>query len=347
MSNKGKVSLFIGAWILTAMASSAASAAEAKVRVGHYPNLTHAQALVGRASGWFESRVQSPIEWKVFNAGPIEMEALLANAIDLGYVGPNPALNAYLRSGGTALKIVAGAASGGAALVTRKEANLKSPSDFRGKRVASPELGNTQDVALRHWLKTQGLQPGKDVQVIPIKNPDILTLFQRKELDAAWVPEPWVTRLIQEGGGTLFLDERDLWPDGRFSTAVLVVRAEFLKQHPDLVRQFIAAHQELTDWIHEHPEESRNQLNETLSRLSGKPLPPELVQEALGRMEITYDPLIPALLTVAGWAQELNYLPRSAQVSNLSVFDLSLLNEVLLEHKRPTIHLPSDQEENR
>ncbi|MBI3615826.1 MAG: ABC transporter substrate-binding protein [Candidatus Omnitrophica bacterium] len=320
------------------------------LRVGHFPNVNHAQALVGQAADWFGPRVGRRIEWKAFNAGPSSMEALLAGAIDLSYVGPNPAVNAYLRSQGKALRIVAGATSGGASLIVRKGANLRSPGDFRGKRVASPELGNTQDVALRHWLKAQALEPGKDVAVIPVKNPDILTLFQRGELDAAWVPEPWATRLISEGGGELYLDERDLWKDRKFPTAVLVVRAEFLKKNRLLVKRFIAAHQELTDWIHQHPEEARGRLNETLGRLAGKPLPISILNQSLERLDITVDPVPDALITAAGWARELGYLPlgshdseitsgaassgRSQEADLQGVFDLSLLNEILSENKR-------------
>ncbi len=208
------------------------------VRVGAFPNITHAQPMVGKATGWFEKALgpNVKIEWQSFNAGPSAVEALFAGAIDMAYMGPNPALTGYVRSQGEALKIVSGAASGGASLVVRADSGIQKPEDFHGKKVASPQLGNTQDVALRAWLKAHGLKTtdkGGDVQVLPIANADQLTLFLKKQLDAAWAPEPWATRLIREGNGRLFLDERDLWPDRQFVTTNLVVSTKFLKAHPD------------------------------------------------------------------------------------------------------------------
>ncbi|MBZ5513724.1 MAG: ABC transporter substrate-binding protein, partial [Acidobacteriia bacterium] len=190
------------------------------VRAGHFPNITHSQGVIGQANGWFEKALSpaARVEWKVFNAGPSAIEALFAGALDLTYIGPNPAITGYVRSQGEALRIVAGATSGGAALVVRTDSGIQKPEDFHGKKVASPQLGNTQDVALREWLLAHGLQSrekGGDVQVIPIANPDQLTLFMKKEIDGAWAPEPWASRLINEAGGRLFLDERTLWPNGQ------------------------------------------------------------------------------------------------------------------------------------
>lgn len=314
-------------------------------RVGYFPNVSHAQALVGQATQWFvqDERIPAPIEWKAFNAGPTAMEALLAGAIDLSYVGPNPAINAYVRSQGEALRIVAGAASGGASLVVRNGAKIQTASDFIGKRVASPEIGNTQDVALRHWLKTQALEAGKSLQVFAVKNPDILTLFERKELDAAWVPEPWTTRLIQEADGRLFLDERDLWQGRQFPTAILVVRTVFLRQHHAIVKQFVRAHQELTVWIANHPQEASIALNDFLAKVAGKPLPPRVLEEALTRLDITYDPIPDALLIAAGRARELGYLPAGQDQSGDlgDIFDLTLLNEILREQGKEPILVSS------
>src|SRR3981189_299047 len=174
------------------------------VRVGAFPNITHAQAMVGKANRWFENALgpTAKIQWTSFNAGPSAIEALFSGAIDMTYVGPNPAITGYVRSNGEALRIVAGAASGGVALVVRNDSGIQKPEDFHGKRVASPQLGNTQDVALRAWLLAHGLKSidkGGDVQVIPLANPDQLTLFLQRQLDASWAPEPWATRLIHEG----------------------------------------------------------------------------------------------------------------------------------------------------
>lgn len=326
------------ALMLVCIVAGSVSAAE-PMRIGHFPNITHAQALVGRANGTFEKRLGSAVAWKVFNAGPTAMEALIAGQLDIAYVGPNPAVNLFLRSRGTALRIIAGAASGGAALVVPANSTVSRPQEFRGKRIASPELGNTQDVALRRWLKGNGLVSGKDIQVAPIKNADILMLFQQGKLAGAWVPEPWVTRLIREGGGRIFLDERSLWPDGRFPTAVVVVRKEFYERNREPVRRFLDAHLEVTEWIRRHPAEAGKRLNEQLGRLAGKQLPPQTLAEALGRVQITYDPLSGPLATSARWAQELGYLPRGTDLATglRGVVDVTLLNELLKARSLPAV----------
>jgi len=314
---------------------------ETAIRVGAFPNITHPQAMVGKSNHWFEKALgpQVKIEWKSFNAGPSAIEALFAGAIDLTYIGPNPAISGYVRSNGEALRIVAGATSGGAALVVRRDSGIQKPEDFHGKRVASPQMGNTQDVALRAWLIAHGMKStdkGGDVQVIPLANPDQLTLFLKKELDAAWAPEPWATRLIQEGNGRLFLDERTLWPGGNFITAHLVVRTQFLKEHPDLVKSWLRAHVELTDWINEHLPEAKGLLNQQIAKETGKALPDGVLDEAFGRMRATYDPLRPSLLNAAKSAFEAGYLGR--QMPDLSsLYDLSLLNQVLAEKGKKAI----------
>ncbi len=284
----------------------------AVVRVGHLPNLTHAQAVIGRAGGWFEERLGGRVEWRHFNAGPSAMEALLAGAIDLAYIGPSPAINVFVRSQGGAIRLIAGGASGGASLVVRRGCGIERPEDFLGKKVAAPEVGNTQDVALRHWLSSYGLRPraqGGDVDVLAINNPDILSLFLRGSLDAAWVPEPWATRLLQEAGGALFLDERDLWPEGRFPTTVLVAGTAFLRSHRDVVERFVRAHAELTEWLGRHPEEARRRLNEGLAQWLGAPLPEAIVEEAWSRVEFVAEPPAEALTVLAKRAWELGFLP--------------------------------------
>lgn len=335
-----KAILLILVFTVVCAVSGKVFAAEA-VRIGHFPNLTHAQALVGRANGTFDQRLESAVEWKVFNAGPTAMEALIAGQLDIAYVGPNPAVNLFLRSKGKALRIIAGAASGGAALVVPVSSSVNRPQDFKGKRIASPELGNTQDVALRRWLKSNGLVPGKDVQVAPIKNADILMLFQQGKLAGAWVPEPWVTRLIKEGGGRILLDERSLWPDGRFPTAVVVVRKAFYERNREQVRRFLDAHVEVTEWIRKHPTEAGRRLNEQLGRLAGKPLPSQTLAEALGRVQITHDPLAGPLATSARWAQELGYLPRGTDlgVGLRGLVDVTLLNELLKVRSLPAVRV--------
>lgn len=319
--------------VILVFAVSAVGYCAEPVRIGYFANITHAQALVGKANGTFEKHAGSTIEWKMFNAGPTAMEALLAGALDMAYVGPNPAVNAYIRSGGTALRIVAGAASGGASLVVHKGSGIKSAADLKGKRVATPEFGNTQDIALRHWLKTQGLKPGKDLQVMPVKNAEILDLFMQKKIAAAWVPEPWVSRLVHEAGGNILLDERFLWPGGKFPTAVLVVRAEYLAKHRDVVIRIIEAHLETTEWIAAQPAKSRKLVNAELAKVTRKPLDAMILNDAFSRMLITYDPSRAALLTSAERARDLGFLPKSDKAPLTGVLDLSILNQLLLARK--------------
>jgi len=331
---------FLAAVVLLAGAVNSA-AGQTVVRIGAFPNITHPQAMVGKGEGWFEKALGSDarIEWKSFNAGPSAIEALFAGALDITYIGPNPAINGYVRSHGEALRVVAGATSGGAALVVRNDSGIQKPEDFHGKHVASPQLGNTQDVALRAWLKTYGMRSadkGGDVMIMPLANPDQLTLFQKKELDAAWAPEPWATRLIKEGNGRLFLDERDLWPKGQFVTALVIVNTKFLREHPDLMKNFIRAHVELTDWINSHLPEAKKALNLQIQKETGKALSPAVLDEAFGRLAVTYDPLRASLLTSARSAFEAGFLGKT-QPDLSSLYDLSLLNQVLAEKKLKAI----------
>jgi NitT/TauT family transport system substrate-binding protein len=333
-----KIRIALTGALLALLAS--VSQAQVTVRAGYFPNITHAQALVGRANGRFEQELGpgAKVEWKTFNAGPSAIEALFAGAVDLIYIGPNPAITGYIRSQGQALRVVAGAASGGAALVVRTGANIHKPEDFRGKKVASPQLGNTQDVALRAWLSQNNLKPtdkGGDVQVIPLANPDQLTLFQKGQLDASWAPEPWATRLIQEGGARLFLDERSLWPNHRFVITEIVVRTDFLKQHPDMVKRWLFAHVELTQWISKNTEQAKSILNQQIAKDTGRALPQKVLDEAFGRLEVTYDPIRSSLLVSADRAYAAGFLRQKPELSNL--YSLDLLNEVLREKELATV----------
>jgi NitT/TauT family transport system substrate-binding protein len=315
--------------------------AQTVIHVGAFPNITHPQAMVGKANGYFEKAMGSnvKIDWKTFNAGPAAIEALFAGAIDMTYVGPNPTISGYVRSDGEALRVIGGAASGGAALVVRADAGINKPEDFHGKRVATPQQGNTQDVALRSWLKAHGMkarEKGGDVQVMPMANPDQLTLFLRKDLDAAWAPEPWATRLVREGNGKLFLDERDLWPHGQFVVTNLIVRTKFLKEHPDLVKNWIRANVELTDWINKNLPEAKKLLNQQIQKETGKALSQGLLDEAFTRIEVTYDPLRDTLLTSAHSAFDAGFLGN--KMPDLSrLYDLNLLNQVLAEKGKKAI----------
>lgn len=327
------------ALILAAMALPAFG--QAVIRVGAFPNITHAQAMVGKANGWFEKGLGSgvKVQWTSFNAGPSAIEALFAGAIDMTYIGPNPTISGYVHSNGEALRVIAGAASGGVALVVRNDSGINRPEDFHGKRVASPQLGNTQDVALRAWLKSQGLKPtdkGGDVQVIPLANPDQLTMFLQKQLDASWAPEPWASRLIHEGNAHLFLDERSLWPQGQFVITNLIVSTKFLHDHPDLVRNWLTLHVELTDSINSHPAEAKALVNQQIQKETGKGLSSTVLDEAFGRLQITYDPIRSSLLHSAQSAYEAGFLGK--QMPDLSgLYDLSLLNQVLAQKGKKVI----------
>jgi NitT/TauT family transport system substrate-binding protein len=221
----------------------------------------------------------------------------------------------------------------------RGDSGIKKAEDFHGKRVASPQMGNTQDVALRAWLKSQGLKTrdkGGDVTVMPIANPDQLTLFLKKEIDAAWAPEPWASRLVHDAGGRIFLDERTLWPKGQFLTTELIVSTKFLQSHPDLVKKWLQAHVELTDWINGHVPEAKQILNQQIQRETGKALAPPVLDDSFSRLQVTYEPLREQLFRAAQLAFDAGFLGR--QMPNLSrIYDLTLLNQVLIAEGKKAI----------
>lgn len=282
------------------------------LRLAYFPNVTHGVALVGAGRGDF-AKALGPgvkIEEQTFNAGPAEIEALFADQVDLGYVGPGPAINGFLKSKGRALRIIAGAASGGASLVVRADSGIADIMGLANRRVAVPQTGGTQDISLRHALQTAGLgatDKGGSVTVLPTPNPDALTLFKKKEIDAAWVPEPWVARLVKEGGGRILIDERDLWPGKRFATTVVIVRTRFLDEHPDIVARFISAHTNTVGWIRTNPDDARRVIGEQIKMDTSKAIPDDILKDALSRTEFTQDPLKESVLTFADWAKGLGY----------------------------------------
>jgi NitT/TauT family transport system substrate-binding protein len=340
------VALCIGLALIAGCRSfsgSAATPSPVEVRVAYFPNITHSQALIGLARGDFATALGpgyalAPVQ---FNAGPSVIEALFAGQIDLAYIGPNPAVNGFVRSQGEALRVISGATSGGASLVARAGTRLAA-SDFEGAKIATPQLGNTQDIALRAYLFEHNLRPaekGGTVQVLPIENPQILDLMRLGQIDGAWVPEPWASRLIVEGGGTLLIDERDLWPGGDFSTAVVIVSTRFLEAHPEAVRAWLAAHVAITLWEREHPSEASTIVNQEIERLTGKALPAEVLSQAWSRLDPTYDPLYSTILSSAEHAYEVGYLTESPQLAGLA--ELGLLNEVLLAQGLPAVEAPN------
>ncbi len=314
--------------------SSAETPQLVTVHVGYFPNITHSQALIGLARGDF-AKALGPgyqIEPLLFNAGPSVIEALFAGQIDLAYIGPNPAINGFEISQGVALRVIAGATSGGAGLVSRAGSALISTSELDGMKIATPQLGNTQDIALRAYLLDHGLQSaekGGTVVVVPVENPQILDLFRLGQLDGAWVPEPWTSRLVVEGGGTLLLDERDLWPDGKFATAIVIVSTSFLRAHPDAVASWLGAHVDVTLWESEHSADALTLVNSEIARLTGKALPAAVMEQAWSRLEPTYDPLYNTIVVSAEHAYQVGYLKKEPDLKGL--VDLALLNQVLAE----------------
>jgi len=291
------------------------SSSENMVRVAFFPNIGHSIAIVGTEKGIFSEKLgdQIQIETRLFDSGPQVIESMYANQIDLAYVGPGPAINGFLKSDGKALKILAGAASGGVSLVIHPNSKIESVADFPGKRIAAPQIGNTQDISLRNYLYQNNLKPvekGGSVYVINVVNPDIFTLFSKSELDAAWVPEPWATRLVQQLGGIRLFQEKNLWPDQKFSSAVLIVRSEFLEKHPDIVQKWVEAHVQTSDWINEHLAETKLIFNDFLKKKTGKTFPSEILNEAFSNLQITSDPIESSIRTFAERANSLGYLGR-------------------------------------
>ncbi|MBE3561537.1 MAG: ABC transporter substrate-binding protein [Ktedonobacteraceae bacterium] len=318
-----------------AQASSTNSGtAQTTVHLGYFPNLTHAVAIVGVARGTFAQAFGSgvKVQTTTFNAGPSLIEALFARSIDIGYVGPNPAINGYIKSQGAALRIIAGASSGGALFVVRPEAHIQKPADLAGKKLATPQLGGTQDVALRHYLQQQGLKTadkGGNVQVVPTDNPNIVTLFQQSRIDGAWVPEPWATRLVAEQHGQIFLDERTLWPGGKFVTTNVVVSKTFYDQHPDLVKKFLQGHIDTVQYIQSHQTDALNIVNSEIKRITGSAsLPPEELSKAFANLDITYDPLSNTLIQSAERAYALGFLGKN-KPDLKGIYALNDLNAVL------------------
>ena len=305
------------------------------LRIGYFPNMNHAQAVIGLGNGDFQKALGNNIKVQttVFNAGPSAIEALLAKRIDATYVGPNPAINGFVVSDGKDLKIIAGASSGGASFVVRNDAGINSPKDFAGKKFASPQLGNTQDISLRSYLIKNGFKTtdqGGNVAVVAVANPDILTLFLKKQLDGAWVPEPWATRLVKEGNGRIFLDERSIWPGGKFVTANIAVSTDYLKNNPDVVSKLLAAHVNETLWINNHKDEAINAFNVQTKKLTGKSIAEDELKQAFSRIDFTYDPLKLSLFQSANNAYDLGFLAKGKPHPDLSgIFDLTILDQVL------------------
>ncbi len=322
-------------------ASGSSSSGPVTLNLGYFPNLTHAVALVGVGRGTFQNALgpNVKLETKTFNAGPALIEALFAGDIDIGYVGPSPAINGYVKSHGQALRIIAGAASGGALLIVRPGANIQTASDLANKKIADPQLGGTQDVSLRYYLQQHSLQAadkGGNVQIIPTDNSTILTLFKQGKIDGAWVPEPWATRLVVEDKGKVFVDERTLWPNDKFITTDVVVRTAFLNAHPDLVNKFLQAHVDTVQYISSNTASAKSIANTQIKLITGKALPSNEMDMAFDHLDITYDPLTSTLAESANRAFVLGFLG-STKPDLTGIFYLGPLNQILASKGLPTV----------
>lgn len=330
----------VGAGALLTPGASAATPSTGTLRLGYFPNVTHAPALVGVEGGLFQQALGPNVKLSLqtFNAGPAAVEALLSGAIDASYVGPNPALTAFVQSHG-AIRVIAGAASGGAFLVVRP--GINKASDLKGKVLASPQLGNTQDVALRTWLGKQGLKTdtsgGGDVSIRPQDNATSLQAFEQHQIDGAWVPEPWASRLISEGGGKILVDERTLWPGGKFVSTDLVVRTDFLKAHPDVVQSLLTGQVDAVNLLAQNPTRANQLVGLGIQHATGKALAATLITSSFRSITFTNDPIASSLQTSAKNAQKLGLL-KSANLKGL--YDLKLLNKVLQAKGQPAVSAP-------
>ena len=329
--------------ILTGNNSGATTAGNSEsnvIRIGYFPNINHAQPVIGLANGDYQKHFgkDDRIETKVFNAGPSAIEALFANQVDVTYVGPNPTINGYVQSNGEALKVISGTASGGAVFVVRNDSGIESVNDFAGKKFGSPQLGNTQDVALRNYLLANGYKTkenGGNVEVLPAKNPDLVTLMIKKEIDGAWVPEPWGAKLLKQTDSRIFVDERSLWPNGDFVTVNLVARSDFLEKNPELIKKLLEATVDETNWINSHPGEAKKTFNDELVKLTGQAIPADEFKDGFSRLKLTWDPIKSSLLKNGEDQYDIGYLDKKPDLSG--IYDLTILNKVLKEKGLPEI----------
>ncbi len=310
------------------------------LRVGFSPNVTHAQALFGIATGMYQQAFGSDfaIQPRAYNAGPNAISALLTQQVDLVFVGPSPTLTGLAVAGPDILRVIAGAASGGASFVIQPYLNLTNDSDFHLKTFATPQAGNTQDIALRHYLLTRGhttLDKGGDVDIITPGNAGILTQFQQHRIDGAWVPEPWATRLVQEAGGKVFLDERTLWPNGQFVTTHLVTTKRYLDGHRDVLSKFLNAYVNVTLRLQRANAADLTIVNGEITNLTNVRLDQKIIDAAFMSLNLSYDPIGSSLHKYLAWAQELGFVPQGVNANSL--YDLTLLNEILMKRGLPPV----------
>lgn len=323
--------------MLAGCGGSAEGASASTVRLGYFPNVTHGSALVGVNKGYFAKALgKTKLKTSTFNAGTDAVQALFSGAIDASYVGPNPAINAWQQSHGKAIRIISGATSGGVSLIVKP--GIKKVDDLRGKKIATPSLGNTQDVAARYWMKSKGLktttQGGGDVHITPMKNAQTVRSFVSGDIDGAWVPEPYASRLKLVGRGSEFLDEGSLWPGGKFVITHLMVRTDFLNEHPDQVKALLSGQVQANDYIRKDPAGARKAVNDELKKLTGKALKPDVLKSSMKHVTFTNDPVASSLKGSADHAVQVGLLK---PVDLKGIYQLGPLNEVLKKAGEPAV----------
>ena len=289
---------------------------ENNLRIAYFPNIGHAVPIVGIENNFFLEKLSSDtkIESRIFDSGPQVIESLFANSVDIAYVGPGPAINGFLNSENNNIQILSGAASGGASFIVHPESEINSASDFSGKKIAAPQIGNTQDVSLRHYLSENNLKPaekGGSVIIYNISNPDIYTLFVKGDIDGAWVAEPWATILETELNGKRLFFEEDLWPNKQFASVLLIANTDYVKKNPELISKFLLSHHHTVDWINENPLETRIIFNNFLKSHLGQSLSDDVVDISLSNLEITTNPVKDSVYSFAEKANVLGYLGRN------------------------------------
>jgi NitT/TauT family transport system substrate-binding protein len=322
--------------------SSGGSGGQVTLNLGYFGNLTHAVALVGVGNGTFKKDLGSGVnlQTKTFNAGPAEIQALLAGSIDIGFVGPSPAISGYTQSHNTALKVIAGASSAGVEFVVQGDENITSAAGLANKKIADPQKGGTQDVALRNYLRQNGLKPadaGGNVQITSTDNASILNLFKEGKIDGAWMPEPWATRLVVEGKGKVFLNEKSLWPatGGQFATTIVVVRQAFYNAHADVVKKFLQADVETVQYIKSNLTQAAQIANNQIQAITHSPVKSNELIPAFSDLQITYDPLASTINEQANRSYALGFVTSKPDLS--AFYSLGPLNEVLTSKGLATI----------
>lgn len=322
-------------------AATAAPKALDQVNIGYFPNVTHAPGLIADSEGKFADRFGKlgvKVSTKSFNAGPEVLQAILSGSLDISYIGPNPTVTAYIQSNGAGIRVIAGSTSGGAALVVKPA--ITAVEQLRGARLATPQLGNTQDIALRYWLKQQGLTAtedgGGDVSILPQQNSAAVQAFSAGEIDGAWVPEPFATRLVNAGGKVL-VDERELWPDGKFVTTNVIARTAFVEQHPDAVRAFVEAHLDALAEIESDPAAARAAVAGQIRKITEQEIAPELLEASWANLEFGADPLAATLKQSAEHAAAVGLLPDKPSDGFAKLWDVEVLNEALAARDEPRV----------